>query len=181
MSGATPTLIPRVPNFPILLPRPPQPHIKPKARRVGPYTTINQTRDLQREMDELSEEETELEEANMLLHNRGYNYMVPIGRTLTLLEEKNDADEEDDGEDSGSGSDSQSQIMPDASSEAEPDADPDASTNEVDLDASMDDMDQDQLNTTYEEEDEEEEEEVDEEDDEEEVDLDAGIESDVSM
>lgn len=63
MSGATPTLIPRVPNFPILLPRPPQPHIKPKARRVGPYTTINQTRDLQREMDELSEEENELEEA----------------------------------------------------------------------------------------------------------------------
>ena len=57
-------------------------------------------------MDDLSDEETELEELvrltrltrglltqhgqNMNVHNRGYSFLIPIGRTLTQLEEKND-------------------------------------------------------------------------------------------
>lgn len=61
MSGATPTLIPRDPRFPRLLPKPPQPHLVP-LRKDRLYEHMNASRDIQREMDELSEEENELEE-----------------------------------------------------------------------------------------------------------------------
>ena len=67
MSGATPTLLPRNPIFPLLLPKPPQPHPIPLPKRRV-YNHINAFRDLQREMDDLSDEENELEDLASLLH-----------------------------------------------------------------------------------------------------------------
>lgn len=61
MSAATPTILPRQPKFPLLLPKPPQPHITPIPRRRV-YGHLNAVRDLQREMDDLSDEENELED-----------------------------------------------------------------------------------------------------------------------
>lgn len=69
MSGATPTLLPREPNFPLLLPKPPQPHPIPLPKRRV-YTHINAFRDLQREMDDLSDEENELEDLGSLFHEK---------------------------------------------------------------------------------------------------------------
>ena len=69
MSAFTPTLIPSEPHFPRLLPKPPQPHLVPlPAKRV--YAHLNAFRDIQREMDDLSDEENELEDlvnASLLL------------------------------------------------------------------------------------------------------------------
>lgn len=62
MSVATPTLLPRPPKFPHLLPKPPQPHPIPLPKRVRAYGRLNAIRDLQREMDDLSDEENELED-----------------------------------------------------------------------------------------------------------------------
>jgi hypothetical protein len=61
MSGATPTLIPREPIFPRLLPKAPQPHPMPLPRKRV-YGHLNAFRDLQREMDDLSDEENDLED-----------------------------------------------------------------------------------------------------------------------
>jgi hypothetical protein len=58
---ATPTLLPREPKFPHCLPKPPQPHPIPLSRRQV-YGHLNAVRDLQREMDDLSDEENELED-----------------------------------------------------------------------------------------------------------------------
>ncbi|KAG6906338.1 hypothetical protein DXG01_014419 [Tephrocybe rancida] len=109
-------------------------------RRV--YGNLNAVRDLQREMEDLSDEETELEDIlivklmraplqNLSIHNRGYAFLVPIGRNLTQQEEKNDADE--DSEDSGSGRSggAPSVIEDDGENDSAPD-----------LDASMEDMDE---------------------------------------
>lgn len=62
MSVATPTVLPRPEEFPRLLPKPPQPHPMPlpKSHRSG--GRLNLRRDLQREMDDLSDEENELED-----------------------------------------------------------------------------------------------------------------------
>lgn len=65
---ATPTLLPREPKFPHCLPKPPQPHPIPLSRRPV-YGHLNAVRDLQREMDDLSDEENELEDLV-----RGYPY-----------------------------------------------------------------------------------------------------------
>lgn len=67
MSVATPTLIPREPIFPRLLPSAPQTQVLslPKSNPTDPpgsYTHLNAWRNLQREMDDLSEEESELED-----------------------------------------------------------------------------------------------------------------------
>ncbi|KAL0946568.1 hypothetical protein HGRIS_012771 [Hohenbuehelia grisea] len=129
MTAATPTLIPRDSIFPRLLPRAPQPHPIPIPHR-NKYSHFNAFRDLQREMDDLSEEENELEDATMAVHSRGYNWLIPIGRYFTQQEERNDADE--DSEDSGTAqSGGAPSIMED---EGENDSAPD-------LDASMEDMD----------------------------------------
>jgi len=130
MSVASPTLLPRYPRFPHLLPRPPQPHPIPLSHRQV-YERMNPVRDLQREMAALSDEENELEDINMNIHNRGYTFLVPIGRSLTQQEEKNDA--EDDSEDSGSNHSGG------APSVLEDDGENDESAQ--DLDASMDDLD----------------------------------------
>ncbi|KAG6897621.1 hypothetical protein C0993_007392 [Termitomyces sp. T159_Od127] len=100
------------------------------TRRV--YGNLNAVRDLQREMEDLSDEENELEDINLSIHNRGYAFLVPIGRNLTQQEEKNDADE--DSEESGSGRSGGPPSI--AEDEGENDSAPD-------LDASMEDLDED--------------------------------------
>jgi uncharacterized protein YjiS (DUF1127 family) len=61
MSVFTPTVLPRPQVFPHLLPKPPQPYPTPlPTRRV--YEHLNSRRDIQREMDDLSDEENELED-----------------------------------------------------------------------------------------------------------------------
>jgi hypothetical protein len=108
---ATPTVLPRPPLFPTLMPRQQQPYPTPLAipgRRVGKLIL---RRDLVQEMDDLSDEEAELEDSvrttsllvvwffNLLtgnvkqtleIKNRGYGFLVPIGKMLTQHEEKND-------------------------------------------------------------------------------------------
>ncbi|PPQ75372.1 hypothetical protein CVT24_013155 [Panaeolus cyanescens] len=95
MSGATPSLIPKDPFFPLLLPQPPQPHPVPLPP-LPKYGYVNGLRDLQRQLDELSDEENELEDLNLAVRNRGFNFLIPIGRNLTRQEEKNDAEEDSD-------------------------------------------------------------------------------------
>ena|SRR6267154_2329676 len=105
---ATPTVLPRPPLFPTLMPRPQQPYPTPLAipgRRVG---KLIMRRDLVQEMDDLSDEEAELEDTvrqtscyrvlftdgdvkqTLEIKNRGYGFLVPIGKVLTQHEEKND-------------------------------------------------------------------------------------------
>jgi len=61
MSGATPTLLPSKPIFPLLLPKPPQPTPAPLPKRRV-YGHLNAYRDLLREMDDLSDEENEVDD-----------------------------------------------------------------------------------------------------------------------
>ncbi|KAF9483792.1 hypothetical protein BDN70DRAFT_873417 [Pholiota conissans] len=135
MSGATPTLIPSEYIFPRLLPQAPQPHPMPLSRRRV-YNSINTVRDFQREMDELSDEENEVEDLNNHIHNRGFGFLVPIGRSLTRQEEKNDAEDDSD----ETGSDDQSNGIGHAPSVMEEDGDHNSAP---DLDASMEDLDED--------------------------------------
>ncbi|CAA7271525.1 unnamed protein product [Cyclocybe aegerita] len=127
MSGATPTLIPREPIFPLLLAKPPQPHVMPLSKRRV-YGHLNQVRDLQREMDDLSDEENELEDLTTAVGKRGFTFLIPIGRSLTQQEEKNDEDSDDSSQASG----------------AAPTIQEDDGENEStqDLDASMEDLDE---------------------------------------
>jgi hypothetical protein len=62
MAVATPTVIPRPQIFPILLPKAPEPYPTPLPKRLRVYARLNARRDLAKEMDDLSEEETELDE-----------------------------------------------------------------------------------------------------------------------
>ncbi|KAI0782201.1 hypothetical protein C8Q75DRAFT_507557 [Abortiporus biennis] len=87
---ATPTILPRSPLFPTLLPKPPQPHPIPLPPAGHPLARMSDVRDLNKQMDDLSEEEDELEDLNSELKNRGFNFLIPIGRTYTQQEEKND-------------------------------------------------------------------------------------------
>ncbi len=61
MSVATPTLLPRPARFPHLLPPAPRVLPQPLKRRTS-YGHLNATRNLQKELDDLSEEEVDLEE-----------------------------------------------------------------------------------------------------------------------
>jgi len=103
----------------------------PLARRRV-YAHLNAVRDLQREMDDLSEEENELEDINMHIHNRGFSFLIPIGRILTQQEEKNDADEETDGSGSEQSDGGPSLMEDDGENESNPG-----------LDANMEDLDED--------------------------------------
>ena len=77
MSVFTPTVLRRPPVFPHLLAKPPQPYPTPLLnRRPGVYGRLNSRRDLQREMDDLSDEENEVEDivsgANSLSTSRSW-------------------------------------------------------------------------------------------------------------
>ncbi|KAJ8700530.1 hypothetical protein PTI98_003546 [Pleurotus ostreatus] len=95
MSVGRPTVLPRDPIFPLLLPTPPQPHPVPYQKSTN-LDNVRRRRNLEKEMDELSDEENELEDMNSLVRNRGFGFLIPIGRTVTQQEERNDADDESD-------------------------------------------------------------------------------------
>ncbi|KAF4576295.1 hypothetical protein AB1N83_003087 [Pleurotus pulmonarius] len=140
MSVGRPTVLPRDPIFPLLLPTPPQPHPVPYQKSTNLDNVIRR-RNLEKEMDELSDEENELEDMNLLVRNRGFNFLIPIGRTVTQQEERNDADDESD--------ESSSEEGGGAVSVGEDDGDNDSGQ---DLDASMEDMDGDEEEDTDEDE-----------------------------
>ncbi|KAJ3710697.1 hypothetical protein C8R42DRAFT_372918 [Lentinula raphanica] len=118
-----------------------------QKRLVGIYGHLNARRNMQRELDDLSEEEVELEELNQAVTQRGFSFLVPIGKTLTVTEEKNDAAEEEESD------------YASPASNGPPSVDDDGD-GDNDLDASMEDMD-DSMNND---EDEEDNEDLDEED-----------------
>lgn len=62
MSVATPTVLPRPPILPTLLPKAPHPSLVPLPRHARTYSRMNAYRDLQHEMDDLSDEENELDD-----------------------------------------------------------------------------------------------------------------------
>ncbi|KAI0957769.1 hypothetical protein AcW1_006050 [Taiwanofungus camphoratus] len=129
MSVATPTVLPRSLLFPNLLPKPPQPHPTPLPKIGQRYGRLNSRRDLLREMEDLSDEEDELDELNLDIKNRGFNFLIPIGRTFTQHEEKNDADEASDESDSDHTGEAPSMMDEGENDSAE------------DLDVDMEDMD----------------------------------------
>ena len=67
MSVASPTLVPRSAVFPDLLPKPPQPHPVPLPRYGQQPARFNATRDLAREMEDLSDEEDDLDDLVRML------------------------------------------------------------------------------------------------------------------
>lgn len=137
MPVVTATLLRQPSHFPRLLPKQNPPHPVPLLRQRV-YGHLNAVRDLPREMDDLSDEETELEDITASIHNRGYTFLVPIGRSLTQQEEKNDAEEDSD-ESEGSGG---------APSVGEDDGENESAQ---DLDASMEDLDEEATGTVEEE------------------------------
>ncbi|KDQ61163.1 hypothetical protein JAAARDRAFT_32170 [Jaapia argillacea MUCL 33604] len=143
MSVATPTLLPRSQIFPTLLPKPPQPHPLPLPAAGRSEGRLNSRRDLVREMDDLSEEEMQLEDITAAVKNRGFDFLVPIGKMTTQHEEKNDADDDDDDVGSGSGSES-------SESNARRSLIDDAEENDSgpDMDAELEDMDEPGADTT---------------------------------
>jgi len=165
MSVATPTVLPRPPLFPNLMPRSHQPYPTPlvvPGRRAG---RLIMRRDLVQEMDDLSDEEAELEDSTLEVKNRGYGFLIPIGKMLTQHEEKNDAEDASDVDESARSSRPES-----PTDEGEGDGDGDGDGNGdgdgegdgegeededgvMDLDAELEDMDEDVGNTTAETED----------------------------
>jgi len=67
MSVATATVIPRQPRFPALLPSPTGPRPIPQRPQGTPYAHMNAHRDLNRELDDLSEEEADILEIVRIL------------------------------------------------------------------------------------------------------------------
>ncbi|KAF8511150.1 hypothetical protein BU17DRAFT_97493 [Hysterangium stoloniferum] len=125
----TTTLIPNFPNFPVMLPTPPQPHHTPLAPLGKGPRRISDRRDLVQEIDDLSEEEGELEDMRNEIKSRGATWLIPIGKQQTLAEEKNDQTSHS-GSEGGSVSGGPPSNADDAENESAPD-----------LDASMIDMD----------------------------------------
>ncbi|KAG7451917.1 uncharacterized protein BT62DRAFT_926110 [Guyanagaster necrorhizus] len=137
MSVATVTVLPREPRFPHLLP--PVPRTRPiPLRNAGyepMYGRMKEYRDLQREMDELSEEEHELEEMDNNIRTRGCKTVVPIGRVKTQQDERKGSGEDDEGDSAISGG-------PPSVMESEEEQEQEEEEVEVDLDASMEDLDE---------------------------------------
>jgi len=81
-------------------------------------------------MDDLSEEENEIEDQLNEMKNRGYSFLIPIGRQLTLQEEKNDqvSSDSSDGASEHSGAEASN-------------ADEGENVSGADLDANIEDMD----------------------------------------
>lgn len=73
MSVGRPTVLPRDPIFPLLLPTPPQPHPVPHQKSTNLDNVIRR-RNLEKEMDELSDEENELED----MVSQGYSVMTSV-------------------------------------------------------------------------------------------------------
>ncbi|KAI0320753.1 hypothetical protein OF83DRAFT_1162256 [Amylostereum chailletii] len=147
MSVATPTVLPRPPVFPTLLPRPPQPHPVPPTRDGRNRGRLRQPRDWVQDMDDLSDEEAELEDVTSDIKNRGYSFLIPIGRTYTQHEEKNDADDGTEVDDSERSSRNNSPV---ATDEAEEEDEEEEEEEGEDLDADMEDLDEEPGNTTVE-------------------------------
>ncbi|KAG1724758.1 uncharacterized protein EDB91DRAFT_120716 [Suillus paluster] len=132
MPVTSPTLVPRPPLLPLVLPRAPLvlPTPLPKLDRYP--GRMDNRRDLQREIEDLSDEENELEDANLAIRNRGFQWLIPIGRHTTQLEEKNEAEDDSEGSDTG-----QSNGAPSINEDGE-----ENDESGPDLDASMEDMDE---------------------------------------
>ncbi|KIK31065.1 hypothetical protein PISMIDRAFT_670007 [Pisolithus microcarpus 441] len=157
MSIISPTLIPRLPLIPLVLPKAPHFGPVPLPTRDRFYGRLTTRRDLEREMNDLSDEEGDLEESvchdgswercthahrlglffslpqmqNLEVRNRGFSWYIPIGRHATQLEEKNDAEDDSEGSESGQSGDH----SPSANGEENDESGPD-------LDAGMEDMDE---------------------------------------
>ncbi|KAH8117001.1 hypothetical protein DFH11DRAFT_1578591 [Phellopilus nigrolimitatus] len=139
MSTVTPTLIPRLPAMPLLLPAVPTPHPTPLPPRPRPGG-LHARRSLRAELEELSAEEEEVEtQWKDAVQNRGFNHLRVVGRLLTRQEEKNDqAETESDESGSAHTGDALSNAA-DGENASEPE--PEQDEPEQDLDASMDDLD----------------------------------------
>ncbi|KAH9945833.1 uncharacterized protein BXZ73DRAFT_95354 [Epithele typhae] len=87
-------------------------------------------------MDELSEEERVIDDQNIDIRNRGWNFLIPIGRTWTQHEEKNDADDASEGSDGSDRSGEGGSLM-----EEEENSQSSEEEEEEDLDADMEDLD----------------------------------------
>ncbi|CAE6357709.1 unnamed protein product [Rhizoctonia solani] len=131
---------PKAPQiFPFLLPKPHQPHATPIPRHG--QVKFNERRDLKEEADILSDEELEIEELMTEIKTYGHNFLIPIGKNMTLDEES--ADATDPSEPGTSDSNSQTQS---ASQAEELGTDLDADMQDLDaevqdLDASVQDLD----------------------------------------
>jgi len=91
---ASPTVLPRNQIFPELMTKAPsEPYPLPRSK-PGRHTG-RMRRNVQLEMEQLSDEETELENMALAQRNRGFDYMVPLGKLLTQREERNDNGEDD--------------------------------------------------------------------------------------
>ncbi|CAE6417968.1 unnamed protein product [Rhizoctonia solani] len=127
VSSISPTLLPPPQIFPFLLPKPHQPHATPIPRHG--QVKFNERRDLKEEADILSDEELEIEELMTEIKTHGHNFLIPLGKQMTLDEESADAAEPSEPGTSDSNSQTQS------ASQAEEAA--------TDLDADMQDLDAD--------------------------------------
>ncbi|OAX44595.1 hypothetical protein K503DRAFT_795226 [Rhizopogon vinicolor AM-OR11-026] len=134
MPVTSPTLVPRPPVIPLVLPRAPQVNPTPLPKLDRYPGRMDLRRDFQREIEDLSDEETELEDSTLAIRNRGFPWLIPIGRRTTQLEEKNEAEDDSEGSDTG-----QSGGGPSVNEEVEEN---DESESGPDLDASMEDMDE---------------------------------------
>ncbi|KAI9508271.1 hypothetical protein F5148DRAFT_1284213 [Russula earlei] len=154
MSVATPTVLPRPPLFPTLLPRPRQPYPTPLATPGRRRGRLILTRDLAQEMDDLSNEEAELEDSTLEIKNRGYGFLVPIGKLMTQHEEKNDVEDGSEADESARSSRPESPTDEgdgdgDGEVEIEIDIDDEDEDGGMDLDGDLEDMDNEDIaNTT---------------------------------
>ncbi|KAG8723768.1 hypothetical protein FRC12_010976 [Ceratobasidium sp. 428] len=91
VSSISPTLLPHPQIFPFLLSKPYQPYPTP-VPRYGP-AKFSQRRDLKEEGDILSDEELEVEEMMADIRVHGHNFLIPLGKHMTLDEENADVGE----------------------------------------------------------------------------------------
>ncbi|TFK54613.1 hypothetical protein OE88DRAFT_1731930 [Heliocybe sulcata] len=140
-TAASPTVLPRNQIFPELMPKmPSEPYPLPLAKPGRHMGRIK--RDFHREMEQLSDEETELDNISLAHRNRGFDYMVPLGKLLTQREERNDNGEDDADADSEVTGDSEHSAGEESGVEEENGEDA------ADLDAEIQDMDEPPADTT---------------------------------
>ncbi|KAG8929320.1 hypothetical protein FRC03_008144 [Tulasnella sp. 419] len=131
-TNRSPSIIPSAPAFPFILPQQPQPH--PTPLPGSGKVKLSSRRNLEQEANDLSDEEAEVDDALLFIRNRGANYLIPLGRRHTLMEER--ADAQGDSDSSGaSGSDAGGSDHNDDSAEEEEEEEA------ADLDADMEDLD----------------------------------------